>query len=243
MLPIDDPPDLLYRLIVHELTHQFEFDIIPTSLIRRSVPLWVNEGLSDYMTGIWQPLDLMTIRDAAVTDIVPKMSQDGRLRQLHEPAHGLQPRPRRVRVHRVEVGQGRAAAVPLCAAQGCIGGGEDAYNEAFKISAEEFDQQFEKYLKDRFKAFRDKERPADYGRNLAPNPEKSPFNAAVSIEPSPSGELIAVATGNRKERELDIVLISAKDGSVIRNLTNGFDQSKGFEFVVQPGGASTRCPG
>ena len=49
-----------------------------------------------------------------------------------------------------------------------IGGGEDAYEEAFKITAEEFDQQFEKYLKDRFKPFRDKERPADYGRNLAP---------------------------------------------------------------------------
>ena len=27
--PIDDPPDRLYGLIVHELTHQFEFDIIP----------------------------------------------------------------------------------------------------------------------------------------------------------------------------------------------------------------------
>ena len=34
LLPIDEPPDLLYRLIVHELTHIFEFDIIPQSLIR-----------------------------------------------------------------------------------------------------------------------------------------------------------------------------------------------------------------
>jgi hypothetical protein len=56
VMPLDDPPDLLYRLIVHELTHQFEFDIIPTSLIRRNIPLWVNEGLSDYMTGIWRPI-------------------------------------------------------------------------------------------------------------------------------------------------------------------------------------------
>ena len=40
--PIDDPPDRLYGLLVHELTHQFEFDIIPQGLIRRSVPLWVN---------------------------------------------------------------------------------------------------------------------------------------------------------------------------------------------------------
>ena len=56
-----------------------------------------------------------------------------------------------------------------------IGGGEDAYEEAFKMTPDEFDQEFEKYLKDRFKPFRDKERPADYGRNLAPNPEKTQF--------------------------------------------------------------------
>ena len=54
-MPIDDPPDLLYGLIVHELTHQFEFDIIPQGLIRRNVPLWVNEGLSDYERGQWTP--------------------------------------------------------------------------------------------------------------------------------------------------------------------------------------------
>src|SRR5215212_3091685 len=58
VMPIDEPSDLLYGLIVHELTHQFEFDIIPQSLIRRNVPLWVNEGLSDYERGIWSPMDL-----------------------------------------------------------------------------------------------------------------------------------------------------------------------------------------
>ena len=75
VMPIDDPPDQLYGLIVHELTHQFEFDIIPQSLIRRSVPLWVNEGLSDYERGQWSATDLMQVRDAAVADIVPKMSE------------------------------------------------------------------------------------------------------------------------------------------------------------------------
>src|SRR5688500_9807101 len=39
VMPMDEPPDLLYRLIVHELTHQFEFDMIPTSLVRRSVQI------------------------------------------------------------------------------------------------------------------------------------------------------------------------------------------------------------
>ncbi len=29
LLPLDEPPDLLYRTITHELVHIFEFDIIP----------------------------------------------------------------------------------------------------------------------------------------------------------------------------------------------------------------------
>src|SRR5207237_8603358 len=123
-----------------------------------------------------------------------------------------------------------------------IGGGDDAYEEAFKIKGDEFDQQFERYLKERFKPFRDKERPADYGRNLAPNPEKGPFSQAISAEPSPSGDLIAVATGNRKDGELDIVLVSSKDGSVIRNLTSGFDQDKGWEYITSPGGRFNTVP-
>ena len=100
-----------------------------------------------------------------------------------------------------------------------IGGGEDAYEEALRMKPEEFDQAFERYLKDRFKPFRDKERPADYGRDLAPEPEKTHYAESLSIAPSPSGDLIAASPCNRKDGELDIVLLSSKDGSVVRNLT------------------------
>ena len=173
VMPLDEPPDLLYRLIVHELTHQFEFDIIPTSLIRRSVPLWVNEGLSDYMTGIWRPIDLMTVRDAAVADIVPKMSelegytQTGSVRMIYNLGHAV--------FEFIESRWGKEGIRQYLFSlrKSVIGGGEDAYMEAFKLTPEEFDQEFDKYLKDRFKPFRDKERPADYGRNLAPDPEES----------------------------------------------------------------------
>src|SRR4030095_16028097 len=75
VLPIDWPPDRLQGLITHELTHLFEFDIIPRNLVRRTGPLWVEEGLSDYRRGTGDPLDLMSIRDAAVTDQIPRMSR------------------------------------------------------------------------------------------------------------------------------------------------------------------------
>jgi hypothetical protein len=235
VMPMDEPPDMLYRLIVHELTHIFEFDIIPTSLIRRGVPLWVNEGLSDYMTGIWRPIDLMTIRDVAVADIVPKMTrlegygQSANPRLIYNLGHAV--------FEFIESKWGKEGIRQYLFAlrKSVIGGGLNAYQEAFKLAPEDFDREFDRYLKDRFKPFRDKERPADYGRDLAPNPEKSRFRQVLSAAPSPAGDLMAVVTLNPRDSELDIVLTSAKDGTVIRNLTSGFDKDLGYEFMVQPG--------
>ena len=235
LLPIDDPPDRLYGLIAHELTHIFEFDIIPQGLIRRSVPLWVNEGLSDYERGQWTPLDLMMVRDAAVADIVPKMSNlegygnSGNPRLIYNLGHAV--------FEFIEAKYGKEGIRQFLFAlrKSVIGGGEDAYEEAFKMKPDEFDQAFERYLKERFKPFRDKERPADYGRDLAPNQEKTHYAEALSIAPSPSGDLIAVETINRKDGEADIVLLSSKDGSLVRNLTSGFDKNYGFTNLVMLG--------
>jgi WD40-like Beta Propeller Repeat len=235
VLPIDEPSDALYRLITHELTHIFEFDIIPRSLLRRGLPLWVDEGLADHLTGYWNPFDLMTVRDAAVSDNVPAMSEtnmqafvSGRL--PYNLGHAA--------FEFIESRWGKEGLRQFLFSlrKAVIGGGESAYEEAFKLKAEEFDEQFEKYLKDRFKPFRDKERPADYGRNLAPRSDRTPYSVVVSIEPSPSGEMMAVAAGNRKDQELDIVLMSTKDSKVIRNLTSGFNKDRGYEYIVTPGG-------
>src|SRR5215813_7700789 len=243
VMPIDAPPDQLFGLIVHELTHQFEFDIIPQGLIRRNVPLWVNEGLSEYERGQWTPLDLMMVRDAAISDIVPKMTEtDG---------YGNSNSPRLVPYNlghavwefiEAKFGKEGIRQFLFALRKSVIGGGEDAYEEALRMKKDEFDQAFDRYLKDRFKPFRDKERPADYGRDLAPNKEKTHFAEALSIAPSPSGDLIATATGNRKDGELDLVLLSAKDGSVVRNLTPGFDKDLGFDHIVLRGERTNIMP-
>src|SRR2546430_7379402 len=235
VLPMDAPSDQLYGLIVHELTHQFEFDIIPQSLIRRSVPLWVNEGLSDYERGLWSPMDLMTVRDAAVADIVPKMSElegygnTSNPRLIYNLGHAV------FEFIEAKFGKEGIRQYLFSLRKSVIGGGEDAYEEALKMKKDEFDQAFERYLKDRFKPFRDKERPADYGRDLAPNQEKTPYIEAISIAPSPSGDLIGVTTFNRKDGEIDIILVSSKDGSIQRNLTKGFDKDMGFDHIIQNG--------
>ncbi len=136
VMPLDDPPDLLYRLVVHELTHQFEFDIIPTSLVRRSVPLWVNEGLSDYMTGIWRPIDLMTVRDAAVADIVPRMTElegyttTGSVRLVYNLGHAA------FEFIESRWGMEGIRQYLFSLRRSVIGGGVDAYLEAFRLTPE-----------------------------------------------------------------------------------------------------------
>jgi hypothetical protein len=234
VLPIDLPSDLLYGLIVHELTHVFQYDFIPVSLLRRNIPLWVHEGGAEYERGIWDPLDLMTVRDAAVADIIPRMSEMegygdfGNVRLVYNLGHAL------YEFIEARWGKDGVRQFLFSLRKSAIGGGSSPYEEAFQMSAREFDQQFERYVKDRFKAFRDKERPADYGQDLSPDQDKTEYTSSISIEPSPSGDLIAVMTGNRKDQELDIILISSKDGSVVRNLTSGFDTSRGFEYIAQP---------
>jgi hypothetical protein len=233
LMPIDAPSDQLYGLIVHELTHQFEFDILPVSLLRRNVPLWVNEGLSEYERGQWAPLDLMMVRDAAIADIVPKMTETedyGNASSARFVPYNLG----HAVFEFIEAKAGKEGIRQFLFAlrKNAIGGGDDAYEEGLRMKKDEFDQAFDRYLKERFKPFRDKERPADYGRDLSPNKEKTHFTQAFSIAPSPSGDLIAAVTVNRKDREYDIVLLSSKDGSIVRNLTSGFDKDRGWDHVV-----------
>ena len=228
-MPIDAPPDLLYGLIVHELTHIFEFDIIPQSLIRRQMPLWVDEGLSDYERGIWEPLDLMTVRDVAISDSVPDMSDlenygnFGNPRLIYNLGHAV--------FEFIESRWGKEGIRQFLFAlrKNVIGGGEDPYQDAFQMKPRDFDHAFDRYLKDRFKPFRDKERPADYGSDLAPDPQKSDFIGLLSVAPSPSGDLIAAVAPNRRDQEYDVILVSATDGKVISNLTPGFDKDMGWD--------------
>ena len=149
----------------------------------------------------------MTVRDAAVADIVPKMTElegygnSSNPRLIYNLGHAV------FEFIEAKFGKEGIRQFLFSLRKSVIGGGEDAYEEALQMKKDEFDQAFERYLKDRFKPFRDKERPADYGRDLVAEPGEDALTPRrSSIAPSPSGDLIAVVTVNRKDRELDIVL-------------------------------------
>ena len=228
VIPIDEPPDQLQGLITHEMTHAFAFDLIPRgigySIQQRPIPLWVDEGLADYFRQTWDPLDLMMIRDAALSDSVPKLSKaefqafSGRL--VYNMGHAA--------FEFIEARYGKEGIRQFLYTlrKGILGGGSDElYKQAFRTTPQEFDAAFEKWMKERFKPFRDRQSPDDFGRDISPDPDKTRFTQAFAFAPSPSGEIAAVMTANRSEGEADIVLVSTKDGTVVKDLTGGFDNA------------------
>ena len=195
--------------------------------MRRSVPVWIDEGMATYMESEWDPLDLMVIRDAAVADQIPSFQalNVGFARAAYSFGSSSSSSSRSATARR---GCGSSSSALRRAVVGGVGA--EVYQQAFRLTPEEFYREWKRWLTDKFKPFRDKEIPDDYSLDMSPNPQRGNFVAALSAAPSPSKEIIAVMSVNRREGEFDIILLSAADGSIIKNLTPGYTGA--FENIV-----------
>ncbi|MEW6363605.1 MAG: hypothetical protein AB1714_03080 [Acidobacteriota bacterium] len=225
VMPIDLPADELQNLITHELTHIFEYSILygglSSPLVQlRSPPDWVMEGFADFEVGEWDLSSEMTIRDMTITDRLPTIGKDGQfkeeqssVRAPYDIGHAI------FDFMESRWGMDGIRQFWWSLKKGSVIGKSTLFEDALKTKASDFDQDFKKYMRDRFKDYREKEIPVDYGRDISP---QGKLFSVFAMELSPSGDLIAALTGNRADAELDLVLISARDGRIIKNLTKGY---------------------
>ncbi|OLE64870.1 MAG: hypothetical protein AUG03_07415, partial [Acidobacteria bacterium 13_1_20CM_2_68_14] len=223
--------DKKYSLIGHELTHVFEFSILYQESLSRAfrsnVPPWIMEGLASHLGQDEDNFDRMIIRDAVVNGLIP-------------PIHRVQG------VNFLIYRYGQAAFDFIEERYGSEGirnflweyrksllvnNVAKPLKDAFGLEADEFDRQFKKFLQKKYlPALLDKKEAEDYGKEITPKTNRETQEEYVTFSPalSPSGELIAALT--TRYEDLDVVIISAKDGKVFRNLTKGFTNK--FEYPV-----------
>lgn len=226
VLPIDDPRFARYRLLRHELIHVFQFDILFGGSLRRTLegqaPLWFMEGMASYLADDENSFDQMAIRDAVVNNLMPSIENMSRLGFLtYRYGHAVfdfiesEFGPEGLKNLLFEV---RKALL----AQNI----EKAFRDAFNMTVPEFDRRFARFLRKRYlPILTDKRSPDEYGKEIGlTKPGRYTFSPTLS----PSGELIAaLATPGL---ELDVVVLSARNGEVLRNLTKGFTSE--YESIV-----------
>ncbi len=219
VLPIDLPPDKLYALIAHELTHIFQYSILFEGNLGRAFranpPLWFMEGMASYLADDETTLDQMAIRDAVVNNILPPIQALNVLSFLTyryghavfdfiEQEHGL---------------EGMRSFVFEFRKVLLTNNLDKAVREAFGYDIGEFNRRFNRYLRKKyFPVLLEKKSPDDYGKEIG---IKKPGVFTFSPTISPSGELIA-ALSSPTRLELDLVVLSGEDGKSVKNLTGGF---------------------
>jgi hypothetical protein len=216
VLPIDLPPQELYELIAHELTHIFQYDMLfnnrISTIIRASAPTWFIEGMASYIANDEDNLGRMVLRDAAVNAGFNDLSN---LRSLSYMAY----RVGNAVFSFMEQEWGIEGIRNFLweYRKNVTGGTNDALRKAFELEPEEFSRMFKKYLRKRYiELLPSKEEPDDHAAEIR---TRKVFTT-LSPELSPSGDLFAAVVPI--DNELDVVLISTKDGRIFKNLTRGY---------------------
>jgi hypothetical protein len=232
----DMPLNELQELITHELTHVFEFDILwgnqGGSLTALSQPpLWTFEGLSEYTTNRWSSWSTLILRDTVLNDRIPELDEAGDLVQRYplprDPAYDFGHAIYEFLVEKY--GPGAIRDLWQSLKGGALLSRRDPFQRAFRLSARLFGQEFKRYLRARFKDYFTRENPEDYSVPLGPEFPMNPYYFAFSQALSPSGDLVATITYNAQASDMDIVLLSAKDGRVLKNITKGYTTD--YEYI------------
>jgi len=224
--PIDHPPDFLYKLITHEMTHIFEFSILFQDAngraLRANPPGWLMEGLASYMAKDEDNLDRMVIRDAVVNGLVPPITKvQGASYLVYRFGHAV------FDFIEKEFGQEAIRSFLIEYRKILLSANvSKAIKETFAVEADEFDRRFRRYLLKKYvPLLLENNEPEDHGKDVGIKlPDVFTFSPALS----PSGDLIAVMTN--KADELDVFIINAKDGEVIRNLTRGMTNE--YDYLI-----------
>jgi hypothetical protein len=232
----DMPLDELQDLIEHELTHIFEYDLLWGSpggamyAVARP-PGWIFEGFSEYNTQNWSSWSSLIVRDSVLNDRIPDLSETGQLYSQH-----FYPRP-------PDYDFGHAIFEYIEETYGKNGIRDfwhsmknssfirrsNPIKKAFNVTPREFNHEFKKYIRAKHRPFLLRENPEDYSFPLGPEFPINPYYFSFSHALSPSGDIIAALLMNFKAFDYDIVLFSAEDGRIIKNITKGYTLK--YEFI------------
>jgi Tol biopolymer transport system component len=226
VLPVDLPGPELMALILHELTHIFQYQMLFGGNLGKGVaatpPLWFMEGMASYFAKDETARDKMYLRDAVVNDRLPSIQQNFGGFFAYRFGHAV--------FDFIEERWGEEGVRDfMIETRNTLGGRVGrSVGKAFGIDAEEFDSEFRRWLRKQYlPELIETGEPADFGRpfRIGSGPG-APFRTSPAA--SPSGDLLAAFS--TKQGQIDVMLFDAQRRIELKNLTSGYNRD--FEYFV-----------
>jgi Tol biopolymer transport system component len=225
VLPIDMPDDELLELLTHELTHIFEYEILFQGKFGKTVtanpPTWLMEGLASFMAQDEDSRDRMVLRDAVVSDRIPRITLNPQGYFAYRFGHAV------FKYMTEQYGMDGLRDF-IYEYRNTLGSSVDrALKRAFNVTPEEFDSRFRTWLRKQYlPALVAKGEPQEYGEPFRINPN-NPSNE-ISPVPSPSGDLLVAFTTYKED--VDLALLNIPERRLLKNLTSGYTSE--YEYAV-----------
>ncbi|MEE9466595.1 MAG: hypothetical protein V3W14_13585, partial [Candidatus Neomarinimicrobiota bacterium] len=215
IVPFEGSFSDFHHVIRHELVHAVLNDMIfggsiqsaVNGTIRYRIPLWMNEGLSDYLAAEWDATSDMYMRDMAINGEIPPIQQLGGLYAYHGGRA----------IWRYLTGKyGEEVIAEIFSQIKRRASVERGLQAATGSDYEQLNDEWQKYLKKQYwpdVAGRDRLKDVAFPvtNHLK---QQNVYNAAPAI--SPDGSKLAILANDYQSME--IVLISATDGRFLKRL-------------------------
>jgi Tol biopolymer transport system component len=225
VLPIDMSDDKLHQLILHELTHIFEYEVFFQGKLGKTIaanpPQWLMEGLASFMAQDEDARDRMVLRDAVVNDRIPPITRNPQGYFAYRFGHAV------FKFMQEKYGWEGLRDFIYEYRNTLSNTVDKALKRAFEVTPDEFDSQFRTWLRKQYlPALVAKGEPQEYGEPFRINPEIN--SDEIGPVPSPSGDLLAAFTTYKED--VDVVLFNIPERKLLKNLTSGYTSR--YEYPI-----------
>ena len=234
VIPFDASNQEFKHVIHHELVHAFINDSVyggslrnmVASSIKVHIPMWMNEGLAEYLSSGWDTNSEMWIRDLAING--------GEFPQIHQLTGYMAYRGGQSVWNFITEKWGEESIAEIFYQIKKSNKIETGFKRALGIDMKKLTEQWHQYLKVQYwPDVSNRVNIPDFARQLTDHEElENTYNVAPAI--SPDGSRIAIFSN--KSGPMALYLISSEDGRFIKKIIQGERNSEFEELhILKPG--------
>jgi hypothetical protein len=242
VIPFDGDLDEFRNVLVHELTHIFQYDIIYKGPIKRisnplsAPPTWIMEGLAEYTTPGRNTIDEMVLRDAVLTDgLIPLETMNaywgsGNVFLAYKQSHSI--------MEYIAANYGPEKVSRILRLWDSQKDTDKLLERLIDMDMQTLDERWSAHMRKQYWPLL---QTRDYTSEIADKigDDEDQYKRFASPRWSLSGDMLAVLSSDGIEQHVDIIRL--KDASLVERITRSMRASR-FDHLASGGGTVAWAP-